>query len=127
MGDPGAERPPRKHPRYEVEIRVDWSTGQMFVSDRITNISEGGVFIRSGMPPPEGARVEMVFWPAGGSPIRAVGHVVWSQGSQEAYALPSGVMPGGGLRFTEMHPADRAMLRQYLIEIATGAKRPPGH
>jgi uncharacterized protein (TIGR02266 family) len=123
-----SERPVRKHTRHDVEIRVDWSTGQMFVSDRVVNISEGGVFIHSGNPPPEGARVEMVFWPPGGTPIRATGHVVWSHGSQDAWAsLPSGVMPGGGLRFTEMHPADRAMLRAYLIEIATGAKPAPGH
>jgi len=70
MDDSSVPRPDRKHPRYDVEIRVDWSTGQLLVSERITNLSEGGAFLRSTNAPPEGTRVDMVIWPAGGSPIR---------------------------------------------------------
>jgi len=110
--------------RYDVEIRVDWSTGRMFVSDQTTNISEGGVFIRSGISMPQDSEVEMVLWLPGRTPIRAIGRVVWSQ---DARALPSGIMPGGGLRFTEMHPADRAMLHDYLGEMAMGLKPTRGH
>jgi hypothetical protein len=36
-------------------------------------------------------------------------------------------MPGGGLRFTEMHSADRAMLREYLGELAAGTAPVRGH
>ena len=67
----------------------------------------------------------MVLWLPGRPPIRVTGHVVWSQ---EARAIPTGVMPGGGLRFTEMHSADRAMLREYLGESwPSGAEPARGH
>ena len=125
MPEPG-DRPPdeRQHPRYDVEIRVDWSTGRMFVSEKVTNISEGGLFLRSAGSLGPDLEVDMVLWLPGRTPIRATGHVVWSQ---DAQALPSGVMPGGGLRFTQMHSADRAMLREYLNELTRGAGLERGH
>jgi hypothetical protein len=36
-------------------------------------------------------------------------------------------MPSGGLRFTEMHSADRAMLLDYLGELERGEKPARGH
>jgi len=117
-------RDQRKHARHDVEIRVDWSTGRMFVSDQTTNVSESGVFVRSETGLKPDSDVEMVLWLPGRPPIRATGHVVWSQ---EARAMPTGVMPGGGLRFTEMHSADRAMLREYLSELAAGLGPVRGH
>jgi len=86
-------RDQRKHARHDVEIRVDWSTGRMFVSDQTTNVSESGVFVRSETGLKPDSDVEMVLWLPGRPPIRATGHVVWSQ---EARAMPTGVMPGGG-------------------------------
>jgi uncharacterized protein (TIGR02266 family) len=117
-------RDQREHARQEVEIRVDWSTGRMFVSDQATNVSESGVFLRSETGLKPDSDVEMILWLPGRPPIRATGHVVWSQ---DARAMPTGIMPGGGLRFTEMHSADRAMLREYLGELAAGAKPARGH
>jgi PilZ domain-containing protein len=114
----------RVHARYDVQIRVDWSTGRMFVSDLTTNISEGGVAFGSGSGPSPNSDVDMVLWLPGGQTIRATGHVVWSQ---DAHALPAGVMPSGGLRFTEMHSADRAMLLDYLGELARNEKPARGH
>jgi hypothetical protein len=114
----------RHHTRYEVQIRVDWSTGRMFVSDLTSNISEGGVAIGSSTGPSPNSDVEMVLWLPGGQTIRAVGRVAWSQ---DAHALPAGVMPSGGLRFTEMHSADRAMLLEYLNELARKEKPARGH
>ena len=125
MPEPGGGTPDgREHRRHDVEIRVDWSTGRMFVSDHVTNISEGGVFLESARPLGLDSEVDMVLWLPGHAPIRATGHVVWSQ---DAHAQPSGIMPGGGLRFTEMHSADRAMLREYLGEVASGAVPARGH
>ena len=123
MAKPG-RRDQREHERHDVEIRVDWSTGRMFVSDHTTNVSESGVFLRSETGLKPDSDVEMVLWLPGRPPIRVTGHVVWSQ---EARAIPTGVMPGGGLRFTEMHSADRAMLREYLGELASGAEPARGH
>jgi uncharacterized protein (TIGR02266 family) len=114
----------REHARYEVDIRVDWSTGRMFVSDHVTNISEDGAFLQSARGLGAQSEVEMVLWLPGRNPIRARGHVIWSQ---DAHAQPAGIMPGGGLRFTEMHSADRAMLREYLDEVQSGSEPTRGH
>lgn len=125
MPDSGDRRPrEREHPRYEVDIRVDWSTGRMFVSDHVTNISEDGAFLQSAKGLGAHSEVDMVLWLPGRTPIHARGHVVWSQ---DAYAEPAGIMPGGGLRFTEMHSADRAMLREYLDEMRSGSAPTRGH
>jgi len=125
MPESGGRRPSdREHPRYGVEIRVDWSTGRMFVSDHVSNISEGGVFLESARGLGPESEVEMLLWLPGRTPIRATGHVVWSQ---DAHAAPAGIMPGGGLRFTEMHSADRAMLREYLSDVAEGGEPTRGH
>lgn len=124
MADAEGHPDRRRHARHDVEIRVDWSTGRMFVSDQATNVSESGVCLRSESGLSPDSDVEMVLWLPGGAPIRATGHVVWSQ---DARATPTGVMPGGGLRFTEMHSADRAMLREYLAELAAGKGPARGH
>jgi len=119
-GQPGG----RRHPRFNVEIRVDWSTGRMFVSDHVTNISESGVFLQSARGLGTESAVEMVLWLPGRTPIRATGYVIWSE---DARAVTAGVMPGGGLRVTDMPAADRAMLREYLSEVATGTEPERGH
>jgi len=120
--DSKAPQPERAHERYEVEIRVDWVSGQMFVSDRVTNIGSGGLFIRSEQPPVHG-EVEMVLWLPGRSPVRATGRVVWTHDPSRAAGSPVG---GAGVSFIDMHPADRALLHDYLRDLG---KRAPvrGH
>ncbi|MBI3995245.1 MAG: PilZ domain-containing protein, partial [Nitrospirae bacterium] len=46
----GAER--RKDLRIDVNIKVDYSTKGMFVSNYVTNLSKGGVFIQTNDPLP---------------------------------------------------------------------------
>lgn len=107
--------PKRADERYEVEIRVDWVSGRMFVSDHVTNIGKGGLFIRSERPIPAHGEVEMVLWLPGKSPVHATGKVVWSQDPSRAPGQPVG---GAGLSFIDMHPADRALLHDYLRDLA---------
>lgn len=114
----------RQHPRYRVEIRVDWSTGQMFLSDVVSDISQGGVFLRSDRTLPLHEDIELVLWIPDGNPVRATGRVVWS------HDVPRGaghVVHGAGLQFAEIHPADRALLHDYLLELITGAPPERGH
>jgi uncharacterized protein (TIGR02266 family) len=108
----------REHERYEVEIRVDWVSGQMFMSDRVTNIGKGGLFIESPRPLPPKGEVEMVLWLPGKSPVRATGRVVWSQDPSRTPGQPIG---GAGLSFIDMHPADRALLHDYLRDLGRRA------
>jgi len=105
----------RKDERYEVEIRVDWVSGQMFVSDHVTNIGKGGLFIQSQRPLPAQGEVEMVLWLPGKSPVHATGRVVWNADPSRAAGQPLG---GAGLSFIDMHPADRALLHDYLRDLS---------
>jgi type IV pilus assembly protein PilZ len=115
---PGDPAPEREHERYEVEIRVDWISGQMFVSDHVTNIGKGGLFIKSDKPLPAQGDVEMVIWLPGKSPVHATGRVVWSQDPSRTSGQPIG---GAGVSFIDMHPADRALLHDYLRDLARHA------
>jgi uncharacterized protein (TIGR02266 family) len=121
-GEAEAAPPERAYERYEVEIRVDWVSGQMFVSDHVTNIGGGGLFIRSEQPPVHGD-VEMVLWLPGRSPVRVTGRVVWTHDPSRAAGSPIG---GAGVSFIDMHPADRALLHEYLRDL--GRREPArGH
>lgn len=119
----GATTGTREDPRYSVDVRVDWSTGRMFLSDRATNLSRGGVFVQSGTAMPQDAEVTMVLWLPGRAPVRVVGHVVWTREVSTAGYLA----PGIGVRLMEMHPADRALLHDYLDELARGGPPDLGH
>src|SRR2546428_2759063 len=107
---PGDPAPEREHERYEVEIRVDWISGQMFVSDHVTNIGKGGLFIKSDKPLPKG-EVEMVLWLPGKAPVHATGRVVWNADPSRAAGQPIG---GGGRCFLDLRPPDRAPPPAYL-------------
>jgi uncharacterized protein (TIGR02266 family) len=114
----------RIHPRHEVDIRVDWFTGQMFVSARVGNLSEGGLFLRADQPMPADDDVSLILMLPGGRPVRAKGRVAWTR----AAGVAPDHGPGGcGVQFVEMHVADRAMLQGYLRELAAGTPPARGH
>ncbi len=109
----------REHQRYEVTIPVDCSTKHVFVANHVSNISRGGLFLRSDDPLPLNAEVALILrLPEAGQSIRALGRVVWN------YDLKKGtsrIVPGSGIRFVEMSPADRVMLERYLDQLARRA------
>jgi type IV pilus assembly protein PilZ len=102
----------RTEQRYEVTIPVDCTTQHLFISNHVSNISRGGLFIRSEQPLPLNAEVSLeIRLPETGVRIRATGRVVWN------YDVPRGtsrIVPGSGIRFIDMSAADRAALESYL-------------
>lgn len=102
----------RAHQRYSVTIPVDCSTQSLFISNHVSNISKGGLFIRSDRPLPLNAEVALVLrFPATGGCIRATGRVVWNYDIQKG---TSQLVPGSGIRFVDMSGADRQALESYL-------------
>ena len=70
-----AER--RRHPRKNCSIPVRMGMWQVF-TERIRNISMGGVFIKTSAPISHGEDVTLLFsLPNKASPIKINGHVVW--------------------------------------------------
>ncbi len=116
----------RRHQRYEVTIPVDCSTRHVFVANHVSNISRGGLFLRSDDPLPLNAEVALILrLPEAGQSIRAVGRVVWNYDLQKG---TSRIVPGSGIRFVEMSPADRVTLERYLEHLAqrAGSSRSEG-
>jgi uncharacterized protein (TIGR02266 family) len=108
----GPAAPPREHPRYEVSIPVDCSTRDVFVSNQVCNISRGGLFIRSETPLPLHSEVSLVLrLPDGQRCIRATGRVIWNYDIRKGTAR---IVPGGGIRFLDLPPSDRATLESFL-------------
>jgi type IV pilus assembly protein PilZ len=106
----------RAHQRYEVTIPVDCSTLDVFVSGQVSNISRGGLFIRSEKPLPLSAEVTLVLQlTATGRCIRASGRVVWNFDIQKG---TSRIVPGSGIRFVDMSEGDREALGDYLERLA---------
>jgi type IV pilus assembly protein PilZ len=113
----------RKHPRYKVTIPVDCSTRDLFLSNQVCNISNGGLFIRSETPLPLNAEVSLVLYlPATKGHIRATGRVAWNY-DMEKHSCH--VVRGSGIRFLGMSASDRATLESYLAGLTPAASAPP--
>lgn len=121
MEDSVAAKPvsTRGSQRYEVSIPVDCTTRDAFVSNHVSNISRGGLFIRSDAPLPLNAEVSLVLrLPGAEQSIHATGRVVWN------YDMPKGttrIVSGSGIRFLDITPSDRAILERYLASLAPGS------
>lgn len=102
--------------RYKVNIRIDCATRDMFVSNRVTNISRGGVFVASDHPIPFNSEVDLrLVLPQSQVTIAARGRVVWTYDVQRTTGR---LVPGAGIKFIDMSPADRALIEQYLEGLA---------
>jgi uncharacterized protein (TIGR02266 family) len=97
-------------PRYSVAIRVDCATRDLFMANRITNISRGGVFIEKVLP--LDAEVELSFTlPGSDVTIGAKGRVVWTYDiRKDSFHL----VEGSGIRFVGMPAEERLILEDYL-------------
>lgn len=123
MSQPAVERTTitnqRADKRYQVSIPVDCSTLHIFISNHVNNISRGGLFLPSDSPLPLNAEVSLVLrLPTAGTSIHATGRVVWSYDVRKG---TSRIVPGSGIRFVEMGPADRATLEAYLERLSRPA------
>ena len=100
--DPGgSER--REHPRYDVELSVDYASGETFLFSYITNISEMGIFLRTENPSPVGTEIRLRF-SAGDEVLELPGMVVWVNPVRPMGDNPN---PGMGIRFSELNLAER--------------------
>jgi type IV pilus assembly protein PilZ len=99
----------RSHPRAPLSaaVRIDYPTRQSVAASFCRNISVGGMFVETPLPPPVGTEVEfeLALVPLGVT-IAGRGEVVWTRPSADP---DSG---GFGLRFVEISPEDRQLVFQ---------------
>jgi type IV pilus assembly protein PilZ len=113
---------PGRDPRFDVDIEVNCRTSDLFLANHVTNISKGGLFIRSDHPLPINSEVHLRFrLPETGVTIETSGRVVWNYDIARGTAH---VIPGSGIKFVGLSRGDREAIEKYLERLA-GTRRWP--
>ena len=102
-----------REPRTSVGLRVKLSYGSVdeFVERFATNISRGGVFIRTREPKPVGTQVDLeIRLATGESVIRSRGVVRWVAAANPKARPP--VAPGMGIQFLQLDEASRELVER---------------
>ena len=89
----------RREARIPTALRVTYSTRKGSVGVIISNLSVGGLFIKTNSPLSKGEKTDLViFLPDKKKKLEVTGEIVWA--SSEERATPEGKMPPGmGVKF----------------------------
>ncbi len=107
----------RRHSRVPTRLRC-WCEGEnVTVYARIGNLSEGGLFLRTSTPLPDGARTTLRFRDGESEEVSAEATVMWSRqgvGDQAGMGLKFGPMDARRLE------AIRRMVEKHLQNVRQG-------
>src|SRR6202158_744617 len=103
---------------HRIQLKFDRFSG--FINEYFSNISPGGIFIRTDTPEPPGQLLEFEFrLGAGYELIRGRGEVVWARQRGEGPERP----PGMGVRFIELSPGSKDLIYKIVDDyVAHGGK-----
>jgi type IV pilus assembly protein PilZ len=106
-----SDRDRRVHARTDIELRVGYGSVGEFLSDWTSNVSVGGMFLRTTEPKPVGTRFKLRFQiPEHDRTIEAQGEVCW--------VIPGNTtpppQPGMGIRFADVHPHDQEAIARLI-------------
>lgn len=107
----------RRHQRFETYLRARFRSYQQLLDEYVTNISHGGLFIRTDSPPPMGEQVTVaVTFPGENAPREITGEVVRIVTQEES--ARAGIPAGAGIAFeldeASFGPAIDRLLTKYL-------------
>jgi len=104
--------------RIQKTLSLTYKDDQAFLSAYASNISTGGLFIKTEKPLRQGDQFLLrLQLPALKEPLKVSCEVAWVKGPAEATAKePAGM----GIKFLEMSKIDRDALKQYLGKITRG-------
>jgi uncharacterized protein (TIGR02266 family) len=108
----------RRAKRSALTVRIDYATVDEIFSEFTRDINEGGLFIETEKPHLPGTEVSMQFHlPGSDEVVETVGRVVRVSGGG------TGMAPGMGIEFDELHPEDRRKIDQIVRALrASGAR-----
>ncbi len=109
----------RATPRYAARFAVRFGTVDDFRREYATNISAGGVFIRTGNPPAMDTVVDVVLELPGGVPVEGKALVVHRVTPEEA--AQRGVEPGIGVQFVHGDDRFRERIDQFVASLSAQA------
>jgi uncharacterized protein (TIGR02266 family) len=105
--------------RYQVDLAVDCSTRDAFVSNRITNLSRGGLFIACPDPLPLQSEVDLTIRLEDPSVVlRVTGRVIWNYDIRNG---TSRIIPGNGIKIVGISPEHRALLDACIDRLKAGS------
>ncbi len=100
--------PVRVHPRLDVRILVRYENIDLFLTDYASNLSCGGIFIRTAHPLHRGTRTRLEFRiPEISSPITTHGRVVWSGRNASGHT-------GMGIQFDGLDANAKRMINEFV-------------
>lgn len=103
--------------RVPIRVKVEYEDLDDFLDDYTSNVSLGGMFVRTHEPLPVGTRFRLRFRvPGRDKAVETTGEVRWVV--SEAEAAAEELQPGMGIRFDELSPPDRRAVERWLA--ATG-------
>jgi len=106
----------RTEARVQKTLSLTYKDNLAFVRAYLTNVSTGGLFIKTDKPLSQGEQFLLRLQvPEISDPLRISCKVVWTRSSIGATPRES---PGMGVKFVEMSKKDREALRQYLGKVA---------
>lgn len=106
----------RSEVRVKKTLSLTYKDNMAFVRAYLGNISSGGLFVKTEKPLPQGEQfVLRLQLPDLPDPLRMSCEVVWARSPAEAKPKePAGM----GVRFIEMSPKDRDVLKRYLSGVS---------
>lgn len=109
----------RKFKRVPLRLKVDYRDVDDFFSSFATNLSEGGIFIKTKKPHPVGLEVKIKFlMPKTAKTINTNGIVVWSNSED-----PRGDdYVGMGIEFQKLGEDDKRLIKEVVDNLGVGGK-----
>jgi uncharacterized protein (TIGR02266 family) len=101
----------RREVRAPLAIEVSLESEHNFYAGITGNVSMGGVFVATYMPPPMGAEVEMLLQLENHEPVKLRGIVCWVRGPKQASAdAPAGC----GLRWIDLPDGAEKIISRFV-------------
>lgn len=111
----------RKHTRIDSSMSVDYSTYSPYHIRRITNISKGGVFIRTQEIFPVGTVMDISFrLPEEEQQIQSKVRVIWTYRQPSTVSMNSS---GMGVQFIEINDDDMRRIQAFIDAAASDSKQ----
>ncbi len=99
-----------------IKMLVDYPDSEAYLYDYSTNLSEGGIFLKTTEEIPVGKPLSMKFTiPNDISLLEATGTVKWVTTEQEA--LANNISPGVGIEFTHIKEETKQRIRNFIKDI----------
>jgi uncharacterized protein (TIGR02266 family) len=102
--------------RYSARFAVRFGSVDEFKREYATNISAGGIFIRTEAPPEMNAVIDVVLELPGGTPVEAKAMVVHRVTAEDAARLK--IEPGAGVQFVQGDDRFRDRIDKFVAELA---------